>query len=54
MSSYTDDSVTDESLWTDGNDTELPPYRRSKTLVGRDAEVLRAFSASWPATHARR
>ena len=36
-SSYTDDSVTDESLWTDGNDTELPAYRRSKTLAERAA-----------------
>src|SRR5262249_22503340 len=29
-SSYAEDSVTDETLWTDPNDPTLIPYRRSK------------------------
>ncbi|MFI6875394.1 NAD-dependent epimerase/dehydratase family protein [Streptomyces sp. NPDC050400] len=32
-SSYTEDSVTDETLWTDPADPTLIPYRRSKTLA---------------------
>lgn len=32
-SSYTDDGVTDESLWTDPDDPTLTPYRRSKTVA---------------------
>ncbi|ATL81050.1 aldehyde reductase [Streptomyces malaysiensis subsp. malaysiensis] len=32
-SSYTEDSVTDETLWTDPEDPTLIPYRRSKTLA---------------------
>ena len=30
---YTDDSVTDETLWTDPDDPRLTTYRRSKTLA---------------------
>lgn len=29
---YTDDGVTDETLWTDPEDPRLSPYRKSKTL----------------------
>jgi dihydroflavonol-4-reductase len=36
-SSYTEDSVTDETLWTDPNDVEMPAYRRSKTIAERAA-----------------
>lgn len=32
-SSYAEDSVTDEALWTDPDDPSLIPYRRSKTLA---------------------
>ncbi len=32
-SSYEEDSVTDESLWTDVDDPDLPAYRRSKTVA---------------------
>ncbi|MER7679185.1 NAD-dependent epimerase/dehydratase family protein [Streptomyces sp. NPDC096934] len=32
-SSYTEDSITDETLWTDPEDPTLIPYRRSKTLA---------------------
>ena len=32
-SSYAEDSVTDEELWTDPEDPTLIPYRRSKTLA---------------------
>lgn len=31
--SYTDDGVSDETLWTDPDEPDLPPYRRSKTLA---------------------
>jgi dihydroflavonol-4-reductase len=30
---YSQDGVTDESLWTDPNDTQLSAYRKSKTLA---------------------
>ncbi|MCG0286820.1 NAD-dependent epimerase/dehydratase family protein [Streptomyces sp. PSAA01] len=36
-SSYAEDSVTDETLWTDPDDPALIPYRRSKTLAERAA-----------------
>lgn len=36
-SSYTEDSVTDETLWTDSDDPTLIPYRRSKTLAEKAA-----------------
>lgn len=29
---YSEDGVTDETLWTDPNDSRLSPYRKSKTL----------------------
>ncbi|MGW2709090.1 NAD-dependent epimerase/dehydratase family protein [Streptomyces sp. NPDC001356] len=32
-SSYTEESITDETLWTDPEDPTLIPYRRSKTLA---------------------
>src|SRR5262245_58677526 len=35
--SYGDDSVTDESLWTDPDAPGLPAYRRSKTLAEQAA-----------------
>jgi dihydroflavonol-4-reductase len=35
--SYTEDGVTDEQLWTDLTDTTLPPYRRAKTIAEKDA-----------------
>jgi len=34
-SSYAEDGVTDETLWTDPDDPTLIPYRRSKTLAER-------------------
>jgi nucleoside-diphosphate-sugar epimerase len=34
-SSYAEDGVTDETLWTDPEDPTLIPYRRSKTLAER-------------------
>ncbi|MEU3854047.1 NAD-dependent epimerase/dehydratase family protein [Streptomyces sp. NPDC029554] len=36
-SSYADDAVTDETLWTDPDDPTLIPYRRSKTMAERAA-----------------
>jgi len=36
-SSYADEGITDESLWTDPNDPTLIPYRRSKTLAEKAA-----------------
>ena len=36
-SSYGDDSVTDETLWTDPDDPTLIPYRRAKTIAERAA-----------------
>ena len=35
--SYRDDGVSDETLWTDQDDTSLPAYRRSKTIAERAA-----------------
>jgi nucleoside-diphosphate-sugar epimerase len=35
--SYSEDSVTDETLWTDPDDASLPAYRRSKTIAERAA-----------------
>jgi dihydroflavonol-4-reductase len=35
--SYTEDSVTDEMLWTDLDAPDLPAYRRSKTIAERAA-----------------
>lgn len=32
-SSYTEDGITDETLWTDPNDSNLSTYRKSKTLA---------------------
>jgi nucleoside-diphosphate-sugar epimerase len=36
-SSYTEDGVTDETLWTDPNDLTLIPYRRAKTVGEKTA-----------------
>jgi nucleoside-diphosphate-sugar epimerase len=36
-SSYTEDAVTDETLWTDSDDPTLIPYRRSKTIAEKSA-----------------
>lgn len=36
-SSYADQSVTDETLWTDPDDPALSPYRRSKTVAEKAA-----------------
>lgn len=36
-SSYAEEGVTDETLWTDADDPTLIPYRRSKTLAERAA-----------------
>ncbi|MFJ5261824.1 NAD-dependent epimerase/dehydratase family protein [Streptomyces sp. NPDC088387] len=36
-SSYAEEGVTDETLWTDPDDPTLIPYRRSKTLAERAA-----------------
>lgn len=36
-SSYRDDGVSDETLWTDPDEKTLLPYRRSKTLAERAA-----------------
>jgi nucleoside-diphosphate-sugar epimerase len=36
-SSYTEEGVTDETLWTDPDDPILIPYRRAKTLAERAA-----------------
>jgi dihydroflavonol-4-reductase len=35
--SYADDGITDETLWTDADAPGLPAYRRSKTLAERAA-----------------
>jgi dihydroflavonol-4-reductase len=32
-SSYTEEGITDETLWTDPDDPKLIPYRRSKTVA---------------------
>jgi dihydroflavonol-4-reductase len=36
-SSYADEGVTDETLWTDPNDPTLSPYRKSKTVAEKAA-----------------
>jgi dihydroflavonol-4-reductase len=36
-SSYAEEGVTDETLWTDPNDPALVPYRRSKTVAEKAA-----------------
>jgi dihydroflavonol-4-reductase len=36
-SSYAEEGVTDETLWTDPDDETLPAYRRSKTVAERAA-----------------
>jgi nucleoside-diphosphate-sugar epimerase len=36
-SSYGEEGITDESLWTDPADPTLPPYRASKTIAERAA-----------------
>jgi nucleoside-diphosphate-sugar epimerase len=36
-SSYAEEGVTDETLWTDADDPTLIPYRRSKTLAEKAA-----------------
>jgi nucleoside-diphosphate-sugar epimerase len=36
-SSYTEEGVTDETLWTDPDDPALTPYRRSKTVAEKAA-----------------
>ncbi|AKU14725.1 NAD-dependent epimerase/dehydratase family protein [Luteipulveratus mongoliensis] len=36
-SSYAEEGVTDETLWTDLNDSSLIPYRRAKTMAERAA-----------------
>ncbi|HEV7721884.1 MAG TPA: NAD-dependent epimerase/dehydratase family protein [Iamia sp.] len=44
-SSYDEDGITDETLWTDPDDPTLIPYRRSKTLAERAAwEVIGAHA----------
>ncbi|WP_329166079.1 NAD-dependent epimerase/dehydratase family protein [Streptomyces sp. NBC_01717] len=43
-SSYTEEGVTDEALWTDPDDPTLIPYRRSKTLAERAAWDFMATS----------
>ena len=43
-SSYTEEGVSDESLWTDPDDPTLIPYRKSKTVAER------AAWDSWPST----
>jgi dihydroflavonol-4-reductase len=35
--SYAEEGITDETLWTDPSDPSLPDYRRSKTLAERAA-----------------
>ena len=49
-SSYTEDGVTDETLWTDLDDATLPAYRRSKTLAERAAWDVIAEAGSTGAT----
>lgn len=44
-SSYAEEGVTDETLWTDPADPSLPAYRRSKTLAERAAWDFMATSA---------
>ena len=45
-SSYTEDGVTDESLWTDLDDPTLPAYRRSRTVAEQAAWDSMAKSGS--------
>jgi len=46
-SSYTEDGVTDETLWTDSDDPTLIPYRRSKTLAEKAAwEFMKAVEGN--------
>jgi len=42
--SYAEDSVTDETLWTDADDATMPAYRRAKTLAERAAWNFMAAS----------
>ena len=44
--SYADDSVTDETLWTDPDAPGLPAYRRSKTLAEQAAWSCAEAAAS--------
>jgi dihydroflavonol-4-reductase len=44
-SSYAEEGVTDETLWTDPADPTLPAYRRSKTLAERAAWDFMASTA---------
>jgi nucleoside-diphosphate-sugar epimerase len=46
-SSYAEDGVTDETLWTDVSDPTLPAYRRSKTVAEQAAWTFMA-TASGP------
>jgi dihydroflavonol-4-reductase len=43
-SSYAEEGITDETLWTDLADPALPPYRRSKTSAERAAWDFMATS----------
>ncbi len=43
-SSYAQEGVTDETLWTDPDDPTLTPYRRSKTVAERAAWDFMAMS----------
>jgi nucleoside-diphosphate-sugar epimerase len=45
-SSYTEQGVTDETLWTDLDTPHLPAYRRSKTLAEKAAWELMQDSAA--------
>ncbi|GAA3556206.1 hypothetical protein GCM10022419_040750 [Nonomuraea rosea] len=47
-SSYAEEGITDETLWTDPDDPTLTPYRRSKTSPRRRP------GTSWPAGPMRR
>ncbi len=45
--SYEEDSVTDETLWTDLDAPDLPAYRRSKTIAEQEAwRLMERSSAS--------
>jgi len=44
-SSYAEEGVTDETLWTDPEDPSIIPYRRAKTLAERAAWDFMAASA---------
>ncbi|MBO2455822.1 NAD-dependent epimerase/dehydratase family protein [Actinomadura barringtoniae] len=47
-SSYAEDGITDETLWTDPDDPTLIPYRRSKTVAERAAWDFAAAHPTGP------